>query len=85
MVKHPRCVEGYNGTLDQLAEEIVNLSYNQYALLMGMISENTKRDAGKNLANNKNKLSPRLYVAADYLYKVKDEMDGAWKICEPYM
>ena len=85
MVKHPRQVRGYPGNLDQLAEEIINLSYDQYALLIGKIAENTKRDSDKDLANNRNMLSLKLYSAADYLCKAKDEMDGAWKICKPYM
>jgi molybdenum-dependent DNA-binding transcriptional regulator ModE len=85
MSKHPRHVEGFEGSLDELAKSIGNMTYDQAALFIQKLADDIKRQADADLARGRKKLASELYATADELYQARDKMDLAWKICEPYM
>ncbi len=85
MAKHPRNVEGFEGSLDQLARSIGNMTYDQTASFLEELAEDIKRQGDADLERGRTKLASELYVAANELYQARDKMYLAWKICEPYM
>ena len=85
MTKHPRHVEGFKGSLDELAKSIGNMTYDQTASFIEKLADDIKRQADADLSRGRKKLASELYKTANKLYQAKDRMDLAWKICEPYM
>ena len=85
MAKHPENVEGYDGTLKDLATAIGNMSYDQVALFIQALSDDILRQAHADLGRGRSKLAESLYATAESLNKAKEEMDKVWEICEPYM
>lgn len=85
MAKHPRNIEGFEGSLDQLAKSIGNMTYDQTASFIEKLSDDIRRQADADLARGRINLASELYATANELYRARDKMDLAWKICEPYM
>lgn len=92
-IKHPDHVIGYEGSLDELAQAIGNMSYDQVALFIAKLSDNFqqqgKADALRPSATDPTKtrqqLSANLLTAAEKLLEVKNQIDLAWKISKPHM
>ncbi|MBS3123820.1 hypothetical protein J4437_04265 [Candidatus Woesearchaeota archaeon] len=85
MAEHPRNVKGYDGSLEELAQSIGNMAYNQTALFIEKLADGLKRQADADLARGRDQLASELYATANRLYEAKESMGSAWKICEPYM
>jgi len=85
MAKHPRTVDGYNGSLEKLAEAIGNMTYDTTSVFIEKLADDLIRQGDADLARGRKKLASELYSAAQELYEARDAMDKAWKICEPYM
>ena len=85
MAKHTRNVEGFEGSLDELAKSLGNMTYDQTSSFIEKLADDIKRQADADLARGRKKLAFELYATVDELYKAKDKMNLAWKICEPYM
>jgi hypothetical protein len=85
MTKHPKNIEGFEGSLDELAKSVGNLAYDQTSSFIEKLADDIKRQANADLARGRKKLSSELYMAANKLYEARDKMNLAWKICEPYM
>jgi hypothetical protein len=74
--KHPRTILGFNGTYDELGEDISNSSYKDLIILMNKFGDNFLRqaDADWNLGEKgRKKLATELYAAANCLYKGRME------------
>jgi len=85
MAKHTRHVEGYNGTLDDLAKAVGNMTYDQTAAFIRKLADDIKHQADSDMKRGRKKLAEESYNAAERLYEARDNMQAAWKICEPYM
>lgn len=85
MVRHPKQVEGFDGSLEQLAGSIGNMTYDQTASFIEKLADDINRQADADLARGRTKLASELYATAKNLYRAKESMDLAWKICIPYM
>jgi len=85
MAKHPKQVKGFEGSLEQLASAIGNMTYDQTASFIEKLANDIKRQADADFARGKTQLASKLYAAAENLYSAKENMDRAWKICIPYM
>lgn len=85
MEKHPKTIEGYVGSIEDLAKSVGNLSYDQTSLFIKKLAEDIVRQADADMKKNKTKHATELYLVADKLYDAKDKIDLAWKICKPYM
>ena len=85
MVKHPNYVEGFSGSLEELAHAVGNMTYDQIALFIEKLAESLKRQADSDFARGRVKLASNMYQAVEYLLKAKERVDAAWDICFPYM
>ena len=85
MAKHPNYVEGFNGSLEELAYAVGNMTYDQTALFIKKLAEDLKRQADSDFARGRVKLASEMYHAVEHLLKAKERVDVAWSICVPYM
>ena len=85
MAKHPRHIEGFNGSLEQLAKSVGNMTYDQTALFIEKLADDIMEQANADSKNQRTKLAHELYSTASELYKAADKMNNAWEICKPYM
>jgi hypothetical protein len=85
LTKHLKHIEGFQGSLEELAKSIGNMTYDQTALLIEKLADDIKKQADSDLTKGRKKLSKELYSTANELYEARDKMKLAWKICEPYM
>jgi hypothetical protein len=85
MAKHPRNIEGFEGSLDELAKSIGNMTYDQTSSFIEKLADDIKKQADVDLARGRKKLAFELYATANELYQARNRMDLAWKICKPYM
>lgn len=83
--KHKRIVEKYNGTLDELANDIGDLHYESLETLFALISDKLERDAKKDLSNKRVKLSAELFGSSEYIKLSSVYIGEAWRISKPYM
>jgi hypothetical protein len=84
-LKHPNNIDGFNGTLDELAQKIENMQYDKTAEFIDSLADYTKIRADTDKTKGREKLSSHLYEAVEELYKARDAFQRAWKTCEPYM
>ena len=85
MSNHPKHVEGFTGSLDELARSIGNMTYDQTATVIEKLADDITRQADADFLRGRHKLARELYATANKLYEAKEKMNTAWKICEPYM
>ena len=86
MAKHPRSVEGYGESLENLARAVGNMTYDRTAEFIGELACDIERQAKGDEERGRLKLAARLYQVAEELYRAEREMTLVWKkICEPYM
>ena len=85
MTRHPRQVEGFEGSLEQLAGSIGNMTYDETASFIEKLADDIKRQADADFARGRTQLASKLYATAENLYTAKENMNLAWKICIPYM
>lgn len=84
-MKHPNSVPGWDGTLEELAQAVENMSYDKvvefiHHLDMAILNRGLRdREAGKTqLATGLFQVSKRLGTARAY-------MEQVWKLCKPHM
>ena len=85
MAKHNRNIEGYAGSLEDLAKAVGNMTYDQTALFVEKLADDIKRQANADLGRGKIKLFTQLNYASRELYEARARIAEAWKICKPYM
>ncbi len=83
--KHPVSVEGWNGTLEELAVAVGRMRYDKVAEFVGYFAKHAESEAQKDAIEGKVKLPRKLFLASKYLYCAQEEYDSAWKICKPFM
>lgn len=79
---HPKKVEGFNGTLEELAKNVGNMTYDQTARFIQLLAEDLERQAEEDLKKGRRKLANKLYGTAEGLNNAYSEMNDAWKICK---
>lgn len=85
MVKHPKYVEGYQGSLEELARAVGNMAYDQTASFIEKLADDLKRQADSDSEKGREQLASKVKAATEELYKAAENMGLAWKICKPYM
>ena len=85
LLKHKHDVENYQGTKQQLAEEIGNLFYDSLAEFLDLLSAKIEKDSKADEARGRVKLAANLHECAIKLTEASADISKAWKICEPYM
>lgn len=84
-MKHTSQVTHFEGSHQQLAEEIGNLYYDSLAELFKRLGEKLKRDADADYGRGRPKLSKELAEAADHMYLASENISAAWQICKPHI
>jgi hypothetical protein len=82
---HPDFVEGYEGTLEELAFHIGNLRYDKGVELLIYSARDFERQAVEDLAAGHPQLSIRLFETADSVYDAAEALSRAWIISKKYM
>jgi hypothetical protein len=83
--KHKRNVEGFDGSLEDLAEKLGDLHYEALAEFLDYFSKKIERDAQADEDRGRMKLSGSLLMASDELMHAQIYINNAWKISKPYM
>lgn len=82
---HQKTVEKYDGSLENLADDIGNLTYDSLARFLELLSEKLKKDGDADLARDRKKLAATLHQSSTLLAKATIEIEEAWRISAPYM
>jgi len=82
---HQTEIKNYNGSIQELADEIGNLRYDSLSIFLNLLAEKIERDSFKDRSRKRIKLATNLEKSSKFLKQAKLEIDSAWKICEPYM
>ena len=85
MSKHSDHLEGYNGSLEELAKALGNMRYDKLVVFIEKLADGINRQADNDLARGRQRLARQLYDVAVNLHEARDSMYKAWKICQPYM
>lgn len=83
--KHKKDVEKYDGSIEELADDISNLHYETLEYFFKRLSDKIFLDSIKDSEGGRHKLGSALNNAHLDLNKVKKHIGEAWKISEPYM
>jgi len=84
-MKHPKNIERYPGSLDELARDIGNMHYAFLDEFLQYLADDLKRQAASDREKGRTKLPAELEAAAEQLYAAKRRIDSAAEICKPYM
>ncbi len=83
--RHPRHVAGWNGTLEELAQAVGNMTYDQTAEFLNLLSEDLKKQAQGDQEKGRSKLSGFLRKTANEHEYATNPMNQAWQVCKLYM
>ena len=83
-MQHKEVVEKYDGSLEELANDIGNLRYDSLADFISLLSAKLNRDSEKDLNAGRKKLAHELHVASYRLSEVEESIINAWEISAPY-
>jgi len=83
-MKHTDTVRQFNGTHEQLAEEIGDLYYDALADLLEKMAQKMTRDAAADLGRGRPRLASELQACSKHLSEAAQHIGEAWKICEPF-
>ncbi|MFZ0255471.1 MAG: hypothetical protein WAN46_07480 [Gammaproteobacteria bacterium] len=83
--KHLDFVEGFNGSLDDLARAIGRMRYDATAELFEKLADEFRRKADDDAQRGRAQLSQQLSNAGSELQYVRFRFEHIWKICESHM
>ena len=78
-------VEKYPGTMEELAIELGDLTYDSLAKFLGLLAEKIQVDGDKDLGRGRKQLAGHLHACARDLRACEESIEQAWVICEPFM
>lgn len=84
-MKHPRSVENYDGTLEELAKAIGKMTYDQVEVFLIELEKDFKKQAEADIKRGRPQLATELYKTSFSLRESSKCVAKAWKICRPYM
>ncbi len=84
-MKHPRRIENYNGTLQELARDICNLDYVAMQELFSYCVNYLHEDAVKDFERGRPNLSRLINSVALSLFEVTKKSRRLADFCKPYM
>lgn len=83
--KHPVTVEGFDGTLQELAQKVCAMRYDQVAEFFFHLGVDLDRQMIADRKRNRTKLASLLYIASDQAFKLKGQFDRIFQLCKPHM
>lgn len=85
MPKHTTTIKGWNGSLEELANEICNMRYDAVSDFVGYMRNEFERQAASDRSKGRKKLSSKLFGAVIKLNETMILFYDAWDICKPHM
>jgi peptide deformylase len=83
--KHKKEVEKYDGTINELADDISNLHYKSLEHLLDRLSGKLFLDSMEDTKGGRNRLAKALNEASKEVGKAKKSVEEACIISKPYM
>ena len=83
--KHKKTVEKYEGTLQELAEDIGDLHYEELTKFFHHLDIKIYSDGAKDYGRGRKKLSRQLTKVSTALANASANTREAWNISKPYM
>lgn len=84
-MNHPKKVEGYEGSLFELAHDIGKMNYYQLANFLDYLGNDLEQQSKSDKRGGRVQLSSKLESVAKEIYQARDKMISIAKLCEPYM
>lgn len=84
-MKHPLSVEGYDGSLRELAQAIGKMRYDRVAEFLGEFAEEFERQHEGDKAKGRARLAVLLKTVSEELELTQKQVEKIWHLCEPYM
>lgn len=85
MKRHTNHVQKYVGSLEQLADDVENMSYDAVTEFLEHLAGALYNRAQRDRSGNKRELAERLTRASFNIDSAAIETKEAWNICAPYM
>lgn len=82
--RHPVNVEGYDGSLAELARAIGCLRYDKLAELLYALTQDLTRQQLADTKRKRPRLAEQLKFSVSNLRRVVTHVRIAWKLCEPF-
>ena len=83
--RHPEVVKDFNGSIEELANQIGDLNYETMSELFKHLSKKIKSDSENDISKGRQNLSRELKYLHDYIKWASNCANAAWKISKPYM
>ena len=83
--KHTHTIIKYNGTLEELSENIGDLYYDSLSEFLQLLSQKLEKDYLKDREKERIKLANFLKEASENIKNSASNISDAWDICEPYI
>lgn len=84
-MQHPLEVEGYGGSLKELAYAIGSMRYDKVAEFLGEFAKEFERQHEGDKAKGRAQLAVLLKTVSEELELTQKQMEKIWKLCEPKM
>lgn len=85
MEKHKKTIEKYDGSLEELANDISNLRYDALEHLLLTLSTKLAKDSYADKERGRPKLGNALASASNQILHSTNSISEAWDISKPYM
>lgn len=82
---HSTIVDGYDGSLKELASDIGDLQYDALADFLMHLSVKINHDSQKDALRKRHKLANKLSLSVEGLGMAESQIRDAWNICKKYM
>jgi len=84
-IKHTKTIVNYNGSMEELVENIGDLYYDSLSEFLQLLSQKLEKDSIKDRERNRIKLADYLKSASENIKTSASNINDAWKICKPFM
>lgn len=85
MEKHKKTIEKYDGSLEELAEDIGNLRYDALEHFLITLSNKLAKDSFADKERSRPRLANALASASSQILHSTNSISEAWDISKPYM
>lgn len=82
---HPTKVEGWNGSLPELAQAIAQMRYDKVAELFHLLAVEFNKQANNDRDKGRRKLAAYLDCATEICNHGRQRFEEIWKVCRPFM
>lgn len=81
-MKHPDYVEGWQGSMSELAHAIGRMRYDKVFEFLDCLAEEFYRQERGDVSRGRHKLAAELLLVAANINYAKDHVEQAWEICK---